>query len=141
MAERWQAARGVVGARIVSLMLGVWLVVSAFAWPHARVQMTNTWVVGAMSAIFALVAMALPWLHYANTLLAIWLFVSTWALPGFHAQTLWNNVLVSVAMFVVSLVPWDRQAAAPPTLDRATGVVRGGATQWRRHRTGGTGRG
>ena len=41
------------------------------------------------------------------TLLAIWLFVAAWALPIAHVATLWNNVLCSIALFVVSLVPSD----------------------------------
>jgi hypothetical protein len=37
--------------------------------------------------------------------LAIWLFISAWALPTIRAGTTWNNVIVAIAIFVVSLLP------------------------------------
>jgi hypothetical protein len=49
--------------------------------------------------------MAVPWVRYLNTLLAIWLFISAWALPSRSPGTIWNNVLVAIAIFIVSLVP------------------------------------
>jgi hypothetical protein len=91
--------------RIINVILGVWLFISAFAWPHTHAQMTNTWICGVLCVIFALVAMAVPWVRYLNTLLAIWLFISAWALPMESPGTVWNNVLVAIAIFIVSLVP------------------------------------
>lgn len=102
--ERRPDVRGA-APRIVNVILGVWLFISAFAWPHTHAQMTNTWILGVLCVIFALVAMAVPWVRYLNTLLAIWLFISAWALPMESPGTVWNNVLVAIAIFVVSLVP------------------------------------
>lgn len=102
--ERGPAVRGA-PPRIVEVILGVWLFISAFVWPHTQAQMTNTWILGVLCVIFALVAMAVPWVRYLNTLLAIWLFISAWALPTISVGTIWNNVLVSIAVFIVSLVP------------------------------------
>jgi hypothetical protein len=96
---------GSAAPRIVNVILGVWLFISAFAWPHTHAQMTNTWILGVLCVIFALVAMAVPWVRYLNTLLAIWLFISAWALPMESPGTVWNNVLVAIAIFIVSLVP------------------------------------
>jgi hypothetical protein len=93
--------------RIVNVVLGVWLFISAFLWPHTQAQLTNTWVCGVLCVIFALIAMAVPWVRYLNTLLAIWLFISAWALPTMNAGTIWNNVLVSIAIFVASLIPTE----------------------------------
>jgi hypothetical protein len=93
--------------RIVNVILGVWLFISAFAWPHTHAQMTNTWILGVLCVIFALIAMAVPWVRYLNTLLAIWLFISAWALPMESPGTVWNNVLVAIAIFIVSLIPSD----------------------------------
>jgi hypothetical protein len=90
---------------IINVILGVWLFISAFAWPHTHAQMTNTWICGVLCVLFALVAMAVPWVRYLNTILAIWLFISAWALPSASPGTIWNNVLVAIAMFIVSLVP------------------------------------
>jgi hypothetical protein len=107
--ERGPAARGA-APRIVNVVLGVWLFISAFAWPHTQAQMTNTWIVGVLCVIFALVSMAIPWVRYFNTVLAIWLFISAWALPNETPGTVWNNVLVAIAIFVVSLVPSTGEA-------------------------------
>jgi hypothetical protein len=93
--------------RIVNVIIGVWLFISAFIWPHTQAQLTNTWICGVLCVIFALVAMAVPWVRYLNTLLAIWLFISAWALPTMNAGTIWNNVLCSIAIFVASLIPTE----------------------------------
>ncbi len=99
--------------RIINVILGVWLFISAFVWQHTQAQMTNTWILGVLCVIFALVAMAVPWVRYLNTLLAIWLFISAWALPSVSPGTIWNNVLVAIAIFIVSLVPSGPTATAP----------------------------
>jgi hypothetical protein len=92
-------------ARLVNAALGVWLFISAFAWPHSMAQRTNTWIVGILTVAFSLSATNKPQMRYLNTILAIWLFISAWALPHVSAATVWNNVLVAIAIFVLSLVP------------------------------------
>jgi hypothetical protein len=92
-------------ARVVNVLLGVWLFISAFIWPHSQSQLTNTWLVGVLCVLFSLAAMAVPWARYLNTVLAVWLFISAWALPAISMGTIWNNVLSAIAIFVVSLVP------------------------------------
>jgi hypothetical protein len=92
-------------ARIVNIVLGIWLFVSAFLWPHTYAQMTNTWIVGVLCVVFALIAMRVPEVRYLNTLLAVWLFISVWALPTMSVGTQWNNALVAIFVFVVSLAP------------------------------------
>jgi hypothetical protein len=105
--ERGPAARGA-PARIISVILGVWLFLSAFTWPHAHAQLTNTWILGVLCVIFSLVALSIPWVRYLNTLLSIWLFISAWALPTVTVATIWNNALVAIAIFIVSLVPSEK---------------------------------
>ena len=92
-------------SRIVNIVLGVWLFVSAFLWAHSYAQMTNTWIVGALCAAFALIAMRVPEARYLNTLLAVWLFVSVWALPTLSSATRWVNGLTAIAIFAVSMAP------------------------------------
>jgi hypothetical protein len=105
--------------RIINAILGVWLFISAFLWPHTQSQLTNTWICGVLCVLFALVGLAVPAARYLNTILAIWLFISAWALPTTTPGTIWNNVLVAIAVFVVSLIP-----SAPE--DRAAGGFLGG---------------
>lgn len=92
--------------RIATVILGVWLFISAFAWQHTSAQMTNTWILGVLEVIFALVAIfAAPQARYLNTLLAIWLFISAFALPRVSGGTVWNNVIVAILTFAFSLMP------------------------------------
>lgn len=105
-------------ARVVNIILGIWLFVSAFLWLHGSAQMTNTWIVGALAVAAALIAMRVPEVRYFNTVLAVWLFVSVWALPRINTATMWNNALVAVVMFFASLSPGyltDRTRTGPRT--------------------------
>lgn len=92
-------------ARGLSLILGVWLFISAFIWPHTAAEQTNTWIVAILIFAAAAIAMAVPAVRYANTVLAIYLFISSWTMPHQNAGTLWNNLIVAVVVFLLSLVP------------------------------------
>jgi len=92
-------------ARVVNIVLGIWLFISAFLWPHSYAQMNNTWICGVLAVAFALIAMRVPEARYLNTILAVWLFVSAWALPRISTATPWNNAIVAIAMFLVSVAP------------------------------------
>ena len=98
-------------ARFVNVLLGVWLFISAFLWPHTQAQLTNTWVLGVVCVIVAMLAMSIPALRYVNTALAIWLFISAFALPTQSQGTLWNNVLVAIRIFIASLISGPIRAA------------------------------
>jgi len=96
------------GARVLSVLLGIWLFISAFVWPHSREQMTNTWILGVLAVIFALVATFVESrARYLNTLLSIWLFISAFALPRVTIGTTWNNAIVAIVLFLCSLVPGE----------------------------------
>ena len=72
--------------------------------------MTNTWILGVLTVIFALVAMRFPPVRYLNTILAIWLFISAFALHRLNNGTVWNNALLAIVIFFLSLVPSREQA-------------------------------
>ena len=96
------------GARTVNVILGIWLFISAFSWPHSQAQMANTWILGVLCVVFALIAMRVDQVRYLNTALAIWLFISAFALATHSHGTLWNNALVAIAVFIASLAPSER---------------------------------
>lgn len=98
--------------RVLNVILGVWLFISAFIWPHTQAQMTNTWILGVLCVLFAVVAMFYEPVRFLNTALAIWLFISAWALPTVSAGTVWNNVLCAIAIFIISLIPGGGEAPA-----------------------------
>jgi hypothetical protein len=94
-----------VAARTVNVVLAVWLFISAFVWPHTASQMTNTWVLGVVVFVFALLAMRVSGARYVNALAAVWLFISAFALPRISVGTAWNNALIALVVFFVALAP------------------------------------
>lgn len=104
-------------ARIINILLGAWLFISAFAWGHTPAQFNNAWIVGLLVAGFAAAATRVDWARYVNAILAVWLFLSTWILATTAAATAWNNFIVAVAIFLVSLIggpqPVRRRGARP----------------------------
>ncbi len=101
----WNTSSGV--ARGINLLLGVWLFISAFVWDHSMAERTNTWILGVLCAVFALIAMSTSTARWLNTALAIWLFISVWALPHHTLATMWNNAIVAILVFALSLVPGE----------------------------------
>ncbi len=115
--NRW--ASNAEGARWLNVVLGVWLFISAFLWPHTAAERTNTWILGVLCVVFALIAMSQPAARWLNTILAIWLFISVWALPHQNLATMWNNAIVAIVVFLASLVGTSR-TETPLTERRAT---------------------
>ncbi len=99
-------------ARGINILAGIWLFVSAFVLPHERAMFTNTWVVGIVVMILAIIAMGRPVARYLNTLIAIWLFISAFALAHVSVAPVWNNAIVAVIVFVISLIPQATTAPA-----------------------------
>ncbi|BDG04094.1 SPW repeat domain-containing protein [Anaeromyxobacter oryzae] len=97
------------GARVANLILGVWLFVSAFIWQHSAPERTSTWIMGVVVAVFALIAMRASQARWVNTAAAIWTFIAVWALPHSNLGTQWNNALVAIAVFLLSLVPGENE--------------------------------
>lgn len=85
--------------RAINLALGVWLAGSTFLWAHSNAQLGNAWMVG----IAVVVVAAAPRLRWVNGVLALWLFVSAFALPHSAVATVWNSVLVAILMFSISI--------------------------------------
>jgi uncharacterized membrane protein SirB2 len=92
-------------ARTLNILVGIWLFISAFCWPHSSAQFANTWILGVICVVVAAIAMRVEQVRFLNTLVGIWLFISAFALPGSSPGTNWNNALVGVAIFIISLTP------------------------------------
>jgi hypothetical protein len=106
-------------ARLLTIALGVWLFLSAFIWPHTASQFSNAWISGLLIIAFAATAIRVDGARYGCTVLAIWLFFSNWVLPTENEATAWNNIIVSVAVFVASLATHrviTEEPGAPPTI-------------------------
>jgi hypothetical protein len=92
-------------SRYLNIALGVWLFISAFVWHHSHAQFTNSWIMGIIVTAVALISLSVPTFRYVNTLAGAWLIISGFALPRVTSGTTWNNVLVGIAVFLVSLAP------------------------------------
>ena len=91
-------------ARVVNLLLGVWLFISAFVWPHTAGERLETWILGICIVVFSLVAMSYQPARWLNTLAAIALFFATLAVPHSNIGTMWNNIIIAVVVFLLSFV-------------------------------------
>ena len=91
-------------ARYLNVLLGIWLFISAFLWRHSSAQMTNTWLMGVITVIVAWISTTMPQFRFVNTAVGIWLVISAFALPHMRTGTVWNNLLVGIAIAVVSLM-------------------------------------
>jgi hypothetical protein len=92
--------------RALNALIGLWLLISAFAWPHSSVQLVNAAVVGVLVMLAAgIAAFVLPEARFANTALGIWLFMSALASLGTYEATTWNNIVVGGIVVLLSLVP------------------------------------
>lgn len=91
-------------ARYINVVLGIWLFISAFVWTHSSAQFTNTWLMGVIAVVCALLALGVRGFRYVNTAVGLWLIISTFSLPHVRPGTAWNNVLVGIAIAIVSLI-------------------------------------
>ncbi|HEX3866835.1 MAG TPA: hypothetical protein VHV78_08790 [Gemmatimonadaceae bacterium] len=91
-------------ARIVNVILGAWLFISTFAWPHTAQSRINTWSLGLLIVLFAIFSIAQPTVRRLNTMAAVWLFFSSLAISQLAQATAWNNMIVAIAVFVVSFI-------------------------------------
>ena len=102
-------------ARAITMVVGVWLFISAFVWPHTRFETNNTWILGVLCFLFAYLSLRAPAVRYLNALVAIWLFVSAFALPAAESRTVWNNAIVAIIIFVLSLTPGEEMRMQRPS--------------------------
>lgn len=103
--EGTTAPEGPAWAHLMSLGLGIWLFITAFIWPHAQPLKANTWILGIIISVVSLIAMRTKSVRGINTVAAAWLLFSSLAMPHISRGTVWNNVLVAIAVFALSLVP------------------------------------
>jgi hypothetical protein len=100
-------------ARVFNAILGAWLFLSAFVFAHTPESRTNTWISGALVVLFALIAMRAPAARFVNTAIAVWVFVTAFSFPFLASAAVWNNWIVAVVIFFVSLIPGGYIARPP----------------------------
>jgi hypothetical protein len=100
--------------RIVNLLLGMWLFLSAFLWEHDDPQYLNAFTSGLVLGILGLAAgERRPLVRLITGQIGLWLMASTFLLPT-EAATRVNHLLVGALVLIVSVLPslpiWNRIA-------------------------------
>jgi hypothetical protein len=90
--------------RILGILVGTWLVISAFAWRHTPVQMANAVACGGLAVVLALVSVYWERARYLAGLLSVWIFFAALFTLRLREMTLWNNAVCAIALFLCSLV-------------------------------------
>ncbi len=90
--------------RIFNVLLGTWLFISAFVWPHSPAESAFTMACGGLSVVFALATIYHSGFRYLNAGLAVLLFISTLVLTGWRGPTMWHNGVVAIGLFVIALI-------------------------------------
>ena len=96
--------------RIFNALIGIWLFVTAFMWPHTSAEMTVTVVAAILTFALAILAIYTQAARYLNAIVAVLLFLSVLTLPSLARATQWNNAIVAIAIFVAALVDNGPQA-------------------------------
>jgi hypothetical protein len=91
-------------ARVLNVLIGTWLFLSAFAWPHGLMQGMAALVCGILTMLTALVSIYYPRVRYVTAVIAVGLFVSSMSTAVRYDRTFWHNAVIAIAIFVVALV-------------------------------------
>ena len=96
--------------RILNVLIGTWLFISAFMWPHSPLEAAFTMACGGLSVVLALATIYHRGFRYLNAGLAVVLFVSTIVLAAWRGPTMWHNAVVAIALFVLALFDGTSEA-------------------------------
>jgi hypothetical protein len=88
---------------MLNMLIGTWLIFSAFAWTHTPGQFANTIVCGLLTVLFAVLSLYSRRGQQLGALLAVWLFLSGLFATSVKDPTAWNNALCAIAIFICSL--------------------------------------
>jgi hypothetical protein len=105
------------GKRVAIMVLAVWVLFSGMAWPHTSANRLNNAIVGAGLLYFGAMSFREPWARYITLALGVWLFVFTALVSRSNPATFWNDAMVAVAVFVLSLLGGEgrkQRAVGPP---------------------------
>jgi hypothetical protein len=105
------AGGGLPWARIFNLAFGIWLQVSAFAWPHGDESRISAWLPGLLISIIALLSMGAPPMRWLNAFLALVLIGWTFSATSNEPLSYLNGMICGLFVLCLSSVP-SRSAAS-----------------------------
>ena len=101
--------------RVAVLVLSVWVLFSGNAFAHTRPNQINSAAVGGALFFFGAIAIRHEWARYVTLALGIWLFAFTAIIGRSDPIIFWNNAMVALAVFVLSLVGGERHRVVGPS--------------------------
>jgi hypothetical protein len=103
-------------ARVINILLGIWLFISTFLWRHHPDQVMNAWACGLITVALAAIAISQPVVRYLNAAVGLWIFLSAWVVPSLSRATIWTDALTGVAIFAFAMVPSSprNESGIPP---------------------------
>ena len=90
--------------RVLIVILAVWVLFSGYAWPHTRANLINNWVMGLGLVAFGTLSIGYAWARYVTLGLGVWLFAFAALFHRLSPVTFWNDAMVAVVVFVLSLL-------------------------------------
>jgi hypothetical protein len=96
--------------RYLNVALGVWMFVSAFAWPHSRDACAAAWISGAMISMNAFAAIWASPVRFFNVLLGGMALVWQMAASAHEPMARISGIVASGLVIALSLVPPRRRA-------------------------------
>jgi hypothetical protein len=100
-------------ARYSNSLLGLWLFISAFVWSHTPSSRINTCLVGLFIGVSAITATGWAVVRRLTMAIAFWLAFSTAVAYPARPATFWNNLIVALAVLVLSAIPHGPRRAKP----------------------------
>jgi hypothetical protein len=91
-------------ARIFNVLIGTWLFLSAFAWPHNSAQGFTALICGALTVLFTLATTYAAGARYLTALTAAVLFMAAVAFRTRWDATFWHNAIIAVAIFAAAVL-------------------------------------
>jgi hypothetical protein len=96
--------------RYASLVLGAWLVISAFSWSHPPPTASNTWILGLIVIIANLATLHTQQpARWIDRTAAAALVILSLPLARYSAATALNSILVAAALVWLSFAPQSRE--------------------------------
>jgi hypothetical protein len=90
--------------RVAVVVLAVWVLFSGNAWAMSRAVQINHAAVGAGLLFFGALAFTHEWARSVTLALGLWLFAFTIVFGRSNGVTFWNDAMISLAVFLLSLL-------------------------------------
>jgi hypothetical protein len=100
--------------RVAVVGLSIWVLFSGAAWSHSSATRINHAAVGAGLFYFGALSIQHEWARYVTLGLGLWLFAFTAFIGGGNPVLFWNDAMLALVIFILSLVGGERHRVVGP---------------------------